>query len=329
MKNRNILILGGARFHGLQLAEHLVSTGNRVFVLNRGRYKSQYDSRIKHIVADRNNIDSLKRIFDDYEFEAVIDNNAYKPYQVETILRALRNRCKHYIFTSSVAVYQRISSDYKVAEEESTGISGNPYYSKIKEYAINKFQAENILRQDHHSINYTIIRIPTVFGEGDFLGKLIYLYERLKDGGKILLEEDIDKFSLIYVQDVVKIFSAVIENETCFGKTINVADPKTYDYGEFFSNIYGNLFSNDRVVLMSAVEMWEAGYSFYFVWGPMVDTRLCESIFPDIVYTPISTWGKRTLKWELENLMGKIDNPEFSRTVDMELLIKDEGRLPK
>ena len=243
MKNRNILILGGARFHGLQLAEHLVDTGNRVFVLNRGRYKSQYDSRITHIVADRNNTDSLKRIFDDYGFEAVIDNNAYKPYQVEAVLRALRNRCKHYIFTSSFAVYMKVYSDYKVKEEESTGIQGLPFYPTIKDYGLQKLESEKAVHDVGKGLNYTILRLPSVFGEGDFLGKLSFFYYRLMDGMKMLIEKDVESFNLIYVKDLVKIIVNIVANEKFYGEVVNVADPTLYNYEELFSTIFGDVYS--------------------------------------------------------------------------------------
>ena len=40
--SRKILVMGGARFHGLQLAASLHIKGNEVYVLNRGNFKSDY-----------------------------------------------------------------------------------------------------------------------------------------------------------------------------------------------------------------------------------------------------------------------------------------------
>lgn len=297
---KKILILGGARFHGLQLAEHFCKAGNKVYVLNRGRYKSHYDSNINHLIADRNDIKSFKKVLDNRDFDVIIDNNAYTPTQVILISEIIKNNCNHYVFTSSASVYLKLYSRHRLKEEESTGIQDGLFNSKIIDYALGKFASENVIRElkkDH-----TILRFPTIFGEGDFVGKLNHLDKKLKNNGKIVLEKEIDRFSLIYVKDVVKVFEKILDNEKCFEKTINFADPVLYTFDKFFKSIYKDKYSKDNLVLLPAQEIWKLKDSFPFVWSPPISTSLSEKLLGKLKCTTIQEWGPRTLEWEIKNL---------------------------
>lgn len=314
-----ILILGGARFHGLQLAEYLVAAGNEVYVLNRGKHKTHYNRGIKHLIADRNDAGQLKAVLNDLRFDAVIDNNAYDKAQIERMLDLLCERCGHYIFTSTAAVYLALYSDHKLREAEAKGVLNGPYSPVVKHYALSKLAAEETLRQKYNDINYTIIRLPNIFGVGDFLGKLSYFYCRFRDGGKILLENEVGRFSLVCAKDAVRVMSAVVNNEKCFSKTINVADPATYNYEQFFSTIFGKYYSPAKVVFMPARDMWDAGYFLPLAWGPMVDTTLLRDLFDAIDFTSLDAWGKLTLEWELDRFGDRTSNPDFARARGREL----------
>ena len=207
--SKKILILGGARFHGLLLAESLSKSGEEVYVLNRGNYRSEYKFQIKHLIADRNDVSCLERVLNG-QFDVVVDNNAYNSAQVKTILNLVEKRCGHYIFTSSIATYLRHASAKPLYEKEATGIQEELFSPKIKDYALGKLAAEEEIREKHDGLNYTILRLPNVFGEGDFAGKLFSFYRELKKGKKIFLEKEIEKFSLIYAPDASSIFEKVI-----------------------------------------------------------------------------------------------------------------------
>jgi len=316
---RRILILGGARFHGFQLIEYLANREDEIYVLNRGKYRTNYNGNIKHLIADRNDAKHLKAVLNNLCFDAVIDNNAYNISQVEGILALLSERCGHYIFTSTAAVYQALYSDHRLREDEAKGVLNKTYSPVVKNYALNKFIAEETLRHKYECLNYTIIRFPNIFGIGDFLGKLGFFYHRFKDGRKILLEKEVGRFSLICAKDVVRVMSAVINNEKCFGKTINVADRTTYNYEQFFSSIFGPMYSQEKIVFLPAREMWDAGYFLPLAWGPMVDTTLFETLFDNIYFTSINTWGKSTLEWELDRFKNIPSEPAFIYTRKCEL----------
>jgi len=298
--SEKILILGGARFHGFQLAESLAKKGKNVSVLNRGNFRLKYPENIKHLIVDRNNQDQLKDILKDKKFDIVVDNNAYNPSQINILLEILKDNFNHYIFTSSVAVYMKLFSETGLKEEEATGIQEDTYHPGVKNYSLKKFAAEQAIRSQIKN-KFTILRFPDIYGKGDFARKLTFFKKRIENNGKILLEEEVKKFSFINVDDVVKIFENVIGNKKCFRHTINFSDPKPFSYDEFFSTIYGDLYSKERVFFMPAQKMWDSGYLNNFTWNPVVNLNLSEKLMGKIKYTPFDKWSKETLNWEDEN----------------------------
>jgi len=320
-KRRKILIIGGARFHGFQIAESLAKRRDEVFVLNRKIYRYEYPPGIKHLLADRTSTESLNAVLSGYFFDVIIDNNAYNASHIKTIMEVIKDRCGHYVFISTAAVYLSHASKRKLKEDEADRIIRGAFSPRVLKYAENKFAAEEFIRNYYGKVNYTIMRPPNIFGEGDFLGKLSYFYYRLNDGGRILLEEEIKEFSLIYVKDMVNSVISVIGNPKCFRKTLNFADPVTYDYESFFSSVYGSDFSRSKIIKIPAEKMWIEGYFIPFVWGPMLNTATVHALLPELEYTPIEKWGSQSLKWELENLKREFSSEEFKKVRKHELAL--------
>ena len=297
---RRILILGGARFLGLKLAEHFCLKNDEVSVLNRGRFRSAYDERIRHLKSDRNDVESLREILKEYYFDVIIDNNAYFSSQVDSILECMGDKCGHYIFTSTAAIYI------------------NQFYTPpVESYAANKMAAEDALKEKAEGLNYTIMRPANIFGEGDFAGKLVYFYNRLIDRGGILLEKEIDRFSIIYAEDLVNAYDVVAGNPVFFKKILNIADSDTYNYHDFFSAIFGSLYADDCLTLAPGREIWNLGYRLPFAWG--LPIALSEDLSGKIKHHHPSVWGKAALEWEREKLMKKMDSSDYRRMRKVEL----------
>ena len=312
--SKRILILGGARFHGLQLAESLAKKGEEVYVLNRGNFKQDYDFGIKHLIEDRNKPE-IQKILSNKKFDCIIDNNAYKPEQIKSILNIIKDN-GHYIFTSTSAVYLKLFSYHRLKEEEAIGIQEGFYNPNLKDYAVNKLNCEFEIKNSGKK-DYTILRFPNIYGEGDFAGKISFFYRRFKENKKIILEKEIEEFSLIYVKDVVKIFEKVLGNANCFDRIINIADSKTYTPKEFIDSIFGKNYS-ENILTMPVEEIWESGYFPYFLGGPQIDNSLCHKLIGNFDYTPLDEWGKKTLEWELRNVKQKLQNLEYQNIIKKE-----------
>lgn len=299
-----ILLLGGARFHGFYLAQFLASKGYDLYILNRGRTRSSYPFPAHWLVADRNDQKQLKQVLADHTFDCVIDNSGYTGEQVTKLLQVIKERSSHYIFVSSTAVYQRLTADEPV-DENNGFCTGNGFFSeKILPYALGKRAAEIEVMKS--TCPWTIIRFPNIFGEGDFAGKLTYFYKRFASGRRLLLEAEVNMFSLIYVHDAVSILAASLANQELFGAIFHAAARKVYSYDDFFSEVFGPLYRPDLLIKRSATKICGAGFNLPFAWGPPLDLGNSEELLGMLPCTALADWGPRTVAWELEHDFGGI-----------------------
>lgn len=321
--HKKILVLGGARFHGFLLAKHFANLGDEVFVLNRGRYRADYPKNIKHLIADRENKYQLKEALNKRHFDIIIDNNAYSPFQIESFLKCREDRDSHYIFTSTIATYLTHSSEHKLHEEEATGIQNGLFSPNVLKYGLGKFNAEKYLQTNSDNLNYTILRLSNIFGKEDFKRKLLFFHNQLKNNGKIILEKGVTRFNIINVDDLIDVFGRVMNNKNCFGKIMNVAAPRVYNYQEFFNSIYEN-FNQNNLVLVPEKKLWDMGYFLPFEWCCMVDTSLSEKLTGKKDYKPIESWIKDSLEWEIKNSEAENKNPENAHMHRLELKLINE-----
>ena len=105
-KTLKVLILGGTGFIGPHFVDALTAGGHTVTLFNRGKRDPEVREGVEQLLGDRDGqIDSLKG----RDWDVVIDNSGYKPSQVRLTAEFLEEHVKHYIFISSIAVYDNFA----------------------------------------------------------------------------------------------------------------------------------------------------------------------------------------------------------------------------
>jgi 2'-hydroxyisoflavone reductase len=97
-----ILILGGTRFVGLNIAQTALDRGHDVTLFNRGRSDPDALPNASHLIGHR---DKDLSALADGTYDATIDVSAYVPSQVRNALAALGDRAGHFTVISTVSVY--------------------------------------------------------------------------------------------------------------------------------------------------------------------------------------------------------------------------------
>lgn len=72
-----ILVLGGTRFFGVHMVNSLLSRGHNVTIATRGKAKDMFGDKIKRVIIERTNPDSLKETIGKHYYDVVCDNLAY------------------------------------------------------------------------------------------------------------------------------------------------------------------------------------------------------------------------------------------------------------
>jgi nucleoside-diphosphate-sugar epimerase len=109
-----VLILGGTNFVGRTAAIEAVRRGHDVTTFNRGTKPTPEGA--KAIIGDRLSPDGYKSL-DGLTFDTVLDTWSLDPVAVRTAVDALRGRICHYIYISSISVYDESRALPPLSEE--------------------------------------------------------------------------------------------------------------------------------------------------------------------------------------------------------------------
>ena len=269
---KKVLITGVAGFIGYHLTKYLIN--NNYLVIGIDNLNDYYDVTIKQdrindlksnnfifINEDINNINSIKKIFKEYNPKIVIHLAAYGGVRYSTlnpdvyiknnidgfynILKIVSDfNIKHFIFTSSSSVYGNI--DGLPSKEEDIKINQESIYAATK--MCDEVIASSFAKL--YNIPTTVIRPFTVYGP---FGRPDMAY--FKFTNKLLNNEVIDlyengnlKRNYTYITDLIDGFYKIINNEP---KTIynvyNISGAKQYSTNELIAIIKKELISNGLV----------------------------------------------------------------------------------
>lgn len=200
----NILIFGGTNFLGRHICEQATKEGHDVTLFNRGTSNPHLflnHEKIKHIRANREG-ELDNSLFESYD--RVIDCSGHFPHWVSKSCEALKNRTSHYIYISSVSVYQDFSLD-KIFESSSTVEIGEDLLSSSPEtYGSRKKACEEVVLENFGD-QATIIRPGLIVGPNDQTWRFLYWLERFSKGGEVLVPDFLDEsIQFISVKDLAR-----------------------------------------------------------------------------------------------------------------------------
>ena len=171
-----ILIVGGTRFFGIPMTERLLAQGHSITVATRGFHAVPFGSRVRHVILDKTDGGSIRRMLSGESFDLVIDKVAYASNDVRSLLQNLR--CTRYIQMSSCAVYPETGcsipeSAFDAAKHKLI------WMDRPADYAEGKRQAERAALEYMDADACTFVRYPVVLGEHDYTGRLRFYTEHI------------------------------------------------------------------------------------------------------------------------------------------------------
>ena len=241
---KKILITGCAGFIGSSIAKSLILKKYDIYGidnLSTGN-KNNVPKGVKFIKGRCEDDKILKKI-KSIKFQTIIhfagqssgEKSFYDPMEdlnsnfystVKLINYAHNNRCKHFIYASSMSVYGDVSNQ---------AVSETKKCKPISFYGASKLASENYINLfKKKKLNSTILRIFNVYGPGQNLNSSkhgmisIYLSQIFKNKKLIVKGSKNRSRDFIYIDDVVNIVLKVIGNKKCFNKTLNIGSGKKY-----------------------------------------------------------------------------------------------------
>lgn len=198
---KSALVIGGTGFIGRRLVRNLVEQGLDVTIASRGKAENPFGSKVRAIVLDRFSQTGLSEaITDDMYFDILFDQVGFGPDDMKASISSLEGKIGHYVYTSSMSVYDDMmnrmdESDFEPTNYEmKNGGIGNLGYSEGKR------SAEAYLFR-HSGVPAVAARFPIVVGPDDVTGRFQFHVERIMDGREIVVPEPCGRMNFVWVED--------------------------------------------------------------------------------------------------------------------------------
>jgi nucleoside-diphosphate-sugar epimerase len=217
------LVTGGNRYIGLDLVRELAAAGHEVTVINS--HEAPLPEGVRRIHANRREPGALTAALRDERdaFDVIFDHTAYQVSDVEPLVELFRGRIRHYVFTSSQAVYRR---SLVLPIQESFRRHAPDDDDPRKSYGVGKVRCEDYLLRlwQREGFPATCLRVGHTLGpRSPQPTRDPWFFARLEAGRPILVPgEGFGALQLVHINDVARLMTALIGNERVIGRAYNV-----------------------------------------------------------------------------------------------------------
>ncbi len=186
-----LLILGGTSFLGRHVTEQALARGHAVTLFNRGTTNAELYPEAEKLRGDRaGDLSALNG----KSFDSVIDTSGYLPPIVERTIAAVRANVPHYLFVSTISVYDETGAptldetskvlDWDPALEDATEVEPK-HYGRLKAECERRVIAA-------YGDAAMIVRPGLIIGRYDKTGRFTYWPQRIVKGGRVLVPDYLD-----------------------------------------------------------------------------------------------------------------------------------------
>lgn len=210
-----ILIIGGTHFVGRHLIEAALARNHEVTLFNRGKSNPGLFPQLETILGDREkDIEKLNGHF----WEAVIDTCGYVPRLVRLSTEVLRDNVPHYVFISTISVYENFKK-MGITESDPVGKIQNETTEEVtgETYGPLKALCEQAVHDIYGREGTLIIRPGLIVGPYDPTDRFTYWPTRVARGGEVLAPQAPGApIQLIDARDLAEFIIKLVE-ENAFG----------------------------------------------------------------------------------------------------------------
>ncbi len=312
----DVLVIGGTRFLGRQVALRLVAAGHRVTLFNRGSGSFPLADHVEWVRGDRRSDDLLK-LLAARAFDATVDLVAYDGTDAGALMGVIKSgRAGHYVFISSGQVYLVREGCPRPSREEDYEGKVTPPPSDVADlaewhYGVGKRDAEDLLSDP--SLPVTRLRLPMVNGERDYHRRVEGYLWRVLDGGPVLLP-DADRLTRhVYHDDVARAVVSLVGRSDTYGRAYNLAQAETPSLRGLLELIAELVGARSRAVDVPASAIAHAGLALRCVspfsspWMSFVDPSAAVREL-GFSHTPLREYLGRVVASILAN--PSVDRPE-------------------
>jgi nucleoside-diphosphate-sugar epimerase len=324
-----ILILGGTRFIGPPAVRRLAALGHEATVFHRGQSQADLPQGVEHLYGDRTHLADYAAEFRQFAPDVVLDMRALGEADGNALVELFSGMAKRLVVISSCDVYRAYDrfrgadpgppDPAPLTEDSPLRDHLYPYREQATGPDDFRYHFDMILLEravmNVPALPATVLRLPMVYGPGDYQHRLFPYLKRMDDGrSKILLGEGYAQWRGLrgYVEDMGEAIALCVVNEAAAGRIYHVADAPCASEAEWVQRIataaawQGELVSLPEAMLPAHLR---SEYNFAQEWS--IDSTRIRQELGYAETTPPEDAMQRTIAWERANPPEQIDPAQF------------------
>lgn len=310
--SRRVLVIGGTRFIGPFLVRRLLDDGCDVTLLHRGQTGADIFPDLRHIITDRRELESLRTTFAELKPDVVLDMIPLGEDDARGVMSTFRGIARRVVALSSGDVYRAYGRliCFEPGPIDSTPLTEDaplrekhfPYRGqseRLENYE--KILAERIFR-GASELPGTILRLPVVYGPGDYQHRLWQYLKRMLDGRPAILLDSAHaewRISRAFVGNVAEAIALAVVNDHAAGRIYNVAEITACTEREWIERIASSVGWDGEIIALPGGEYPDLVESDF---NPAQDLSMdSERIRAELTYaetTDTDNAMKATIAWE-------------------------------
>lgn len=233
MMSKSVLFIGGTGVISTAVTDECLKQGIAVSMINRGRRRLPEGAEV--IIADKSNFELIAEKLKGKHFDAICDFLCYSEEDIKKSFLFYKNYTNQYIFISSCAVYNKLSSQELKKEDDEKVTS-------VWSYSADKWACEVYLNElaNSESTKVTVIRPCVTYGDTRIPYGISphYMYhwtlaERILHGKPIITwNNGLNTSNMMRVEDFATAFVPLIGNPKAYGEAYNICGDEIPSFNE-------------------------------------------------------------------------------------------------
>lgn len=331
------LFIGGTGTISMGITRALSNNPDwELFLLNRGNRSEELPDSVKVIKADINDVDAVKELIKDMDFDCVGEFIGFVPEQVKRDIELFKGKTKQYIYISSASAYNKPCSDYRITE-------GTSLANKYWEYSRNKIACEEILMEEYRKNGFpvTIVRPSHTYDDrsvpmgvhgskGSF-----QVIKRMMEGKPVIIHGDgTSLWTMTYNDDFAKAYVGLMGNKHALGEAFQITGDETLTWSQIYQTIADALGVEFKPYYVSSSFLAETG-DFDFE-GSLIGDKANSVVFDNSKLKRAVPGFAPNIRFEqgikkvLDNVLSnpslQIPDPEFDRWCDKVIETLEEAK---
>ena len=333
-----ILVIGGTNFMGPLVVRSLNEQGHEVTVFHRGQTRTDLPQGVKEILGDRRSLNDKAVELQRLDSEVVLDMVPFTEQDAMEVMRIFTGITHRIVAISSQDVYRAFG---RVNGKESGPIESKPLTEESPlRQNLYPYRGETLRNQDdpkkwqddydkilvervmmgEPNLTGTILRLPMVYGPGDYQHRLFSYLKRMDDKRPVILLDEAEaqwRWTHGYVENVADAIALAVTDDRSAGQIYNVGEPFTFTMAEWVEKIGVIAGWNGRVVTVLRGRLPEPlRWDINAEQDIVVDSSRIRRELGYQERVDVEEALRRTIAWERANPPKEVDPKDFDYVVE-------------